>query len=208
MPTPGRSSPAARPRARAATSPTGSPSRPPPPTATSSRSTSSPPRAATCSPTSRPGRCSSRPVERAAWRYSLTKEWSPGGFDHAFVRDYPKISGLHEPGDRADGLGHLLAGLVVTGAGGVDHAVVHVLLEQADRDRLEGLRHRGDLGQDVDAVLLVLDHPLQPAGLPLDAAQPLKVVVLAMDVAVLVLRHTTQHTRAEYRGRVSGLLPG
>ena len=78
----------------------------------------------------------------------------------------------------------------VTGAGGVDHAVREVLLEQADRDGLEGLRHRRDLGEDVDAVLLVLDHPLQPAGLALDAAQPLEVVVLAVDVAVLVLCHT------------------
>ena len=64
-------------------------------------------------------------------------------------------------------------------AGGVDDAVRHVLVEQAEGDRLERLRHRGDLGEDVDAVLLLLDHPLQPAGLALDPAQPLEVVVLA-----------------------------
>ena len=70
---------------------------------------------------------------------------------------------------------------------GVDDAVAHVLLEQAEGDRLQRLRHRRDLGEDVDAVLLLLDHPLQAAGLALDAAQPLEVVVLAVDVAVLVL---------------------
>src|SRR5688500_19402311 len=65
--------------------------------------------------------------------------------------------------------------------------MAHVLLEQAQCDRLECLRHRGDLGEDVDAVLLVLDHALQTAGLALDTAQPLEVVVLAVDVAVLLV---------------------
>ena len=46
----------------------------------------------------------------------------------------------------------------------------------------------GDLGEDVDAVLLLVDHPLQAARLALDATQPPEVVVLLMDVAVLV-RH-------------------
>src|SRR4029079_14211727 len=43
--------------------------------------------------------------------------------------------------------------------------------------------HRGDLGQDVDAVLLLVDHPLQATGLPLDPAQPLEDVVLVAEVA-------------------------
>src|SRR3954464_15349344 len=107
-------------------------------------------------------------------------------------------SGPDEPGDRVDGLGDLLARLGVAGAGGVHDAVVHVLLEQAQRDGLQGLRHRRDLGEDVDAVLLVLHHPLQPAGLALDAPQPLEVVVLAVDVAVLVLFHVQHGTPLGY----------
>src|SRR5215218_7358753 len=100
------------------------------------------------------------------------------------------MSGTDEPRDRLGGLADLLVGLVAAGARGVDDAVAHVLLEQAEGDRLQRLRHGGDLGEDVDAVLLVLDHALQTAGLALDAAQPLEVVVLAVDVTVLVLVRT------------------
>src|SRR3712207_6340834 len=94
-------------------------------------------------------------------------------------------SGPDEAGDRLGGLADLLVGLAAARLGGLDDAVRQVLLDQAERDRLQRLRHRRDPGEDVDAVLLVLDHPLQPAGLTLDAAQPLEVVVLAVDVAVL-----------------------
>src|SRR5215203_3380089 len=97
------------------------------------------------------------------------------------------MSGTDEPRDRLGGLADLLVGLAAAGARGVDAAVAHVLLEQAAGDRLQRLRHGGDLGEDVDAVLLVLDHALQTAGLALDAAQSLEVVVLAVDVAVLVV---------------------
>src|SRR5688572_25054164 len=96
-------------------------------------------------------------------------------------------SGTDEAGDGLGGLAHLLVGLPAAGGRGLHEAVAHVLLEQAQGDRLESLRHRRDLGEDVDAVLLVLDHALQTAGLALDAAQPLEVVVLAVDVAVLVV---------------------
>src|SRR3954454_4046961 len=96
-------------------------------------------------------------------------------------------SGTHEAGDGLGGLADLLLGLPAAGARGLDDAVAEMLLEQAEGDRLQGLRHRRDLGEDVDAVLLVLDHALQAAGLALDAAQPLEVLVLAIDVAVVVL---------------------
>src|SRR3954462_11494829 len=95
-------------------------------------------------------------------------------------------SGADEPRDGLGGLAHLLVGLAATGRGRLEEAGAHGLLEQAEGDRLEGLRHGRDLGEDVDAVLLVLDHPLETPGLALDAAQALEVVVLAVDVAVLV----------------------
>src|SRR5215213_3793818 len=87
-------------------------------------------------------------------------------------------SGPDEPRDGLGGLADLLLGLAAAGSGGRDEAVAHVLLEQAQRDRLERLRHRRDLGEDVDAVLLVLDHALQTAGLALDPPEAGEVVGL------------------------------
>ena len=67
---------------------------------------------------------------------------------------------------------------------GTDDAVGDVVLEQADADGVQGLVDRGHLREDVDAVLLLLHHPLEPAGLAPDATEPLEVGVLARDVAV------------------------
>ena len=69
------------------------------------------------------------------------------------------------------------------GGGGVAHAVAHVLVEQTETDALQRLRDRHDLREHVDAVLVVVDHPLQAAHLAFDAAQPLAVVVLLEAVA-------------------------
>src|SRR5215212_2088820 len=97
------------------------------------------------------------------------------------------MSGPHETRDRFGRFLELDLGLRPAGLGRLEHAVAHVLVEQTERDRLESLCHRRDLGEDVDAVLLLLDHALQAAGLALDAPQTLEVVVLAVDVPVLVL---------------------
>ena len=51
-------------------------------------------------------------------------------------------------------------------------------------DLLERRRDGRDLGQDVDAVAVVLDHPLDPAHLPLDPVQALDERVLVLGVAV------------------------
>jgi hypothetical protein len=45
-----------------------------------------------------------------------------------------------------------------------------VFLQQRQGERLQRLGRGGDLGQHVDAVLVVLDHPLQAPDLSLDAA--------------------------------------
>ena len=58
-----------------------------------------------------------------------------------------------------------------------DDAVVHVVFEQVDRDRIEcGLDGR-DLREDVDAVVTLRDHALQAADLALDAAQAREMIL-------------------------------
>src|SRR5581483_11290505 len=73
------------------------------------------------------------------------------------------------------------------------HAVVHVLVEDAEGEAVERRRHGGDLREHVDAVAVVLDHPLDPAHLPLDAVQPLDerglVLRVAVDAALLGAAH-------------------
>jgi hypothetical protein len=65
--------------------------------------------------------------------------------------------------------------------------VRQVLVQQFQRERLQRLGRGGHLGQDVDAVLVLLDHPLQAPDLPLDPAQPLEVAGLLGAVPVDVL---------------------
>ena len=55
---------------------------------------------------------------------------------------------------------------------GVGDAVAQVVVEQLHGDALQRLGGGGHLGEHVDAVRVVLDHPLQPADLALDALQP------------------------------------
>src|SRR5699024_251765 len=62
---------------------------------------------------------------------------------------------------------------------------------------------RGDLRQDVDAVLVVLDHPLESTYLPLDSAQPLQVGFTGGAVAVraglvVIVRHVVDDTPRGY----------
>ena len=52
------------------------------------------------------------------------------------------------------------------------HAVADVVRDEEHRDALEGRGRGGDLREDVDAVPLLLDHPLQAAHLPFDPAEP------------------------------------
>jgi hypothetical protein len=72
--------------------------------------------------------------------------------------------------------GHQLVELGVgrlgVGAGdGVGHAVAHMAVEHVDRDLLQRGLDRGHLGEDVDAVGVLVDHPLQAADLAFDPAQ-------------------------------------
>src|SRR6266496_3441609 len=91
---------------------------------------------------------------------------------HPVDRVAPSASGPHQPAHRRGRLGDLLLRVRTVGGDRVGHAVMQVVLKQVERHRLQRLGRRGDLGQHVDAVRVVLDHPLQTADLPLDPAQP------------------------------------
>ena len=69
-----------------------------------------------------------------------------------------------------------------------DDAVADVLLHQPEADGVQGLGDGGDLGEDVDAVLVLIDHPGDAADLALDPFEPQEVGVLVGGVAVLLVR--------------------
>src|SRR5215469_3913036 len=83
--------------------------------------------------------------------------------------------------------------LVSTLADGIRDARAEVIFEQPERDRLQRAGHRGDLGEHVYAVDVLLDHPLQPPDLALDPAQ-------TVEVGVLVLRITAHAVTIRARG--------
>ena len=82
---------------------------------------------------------------------------------------------------------------------GVGDAVVHVAVEDPEREALERGVDRGDLRQDVDAVAVVLQHPLDPAYLALDPMEPADERVLVGGVAVL--GHAVSSSRVEWNLR-------
>src|SRR4051794_33855355 len=98
-----------------------------------------------------------------------------------------RASGTDEPGDGGRRLGDLGVGggPVVVGTAGdrIADAVAQVVVEQAESHRLQGLGGRGDLGEDVDAVGVVLDHPRDAAHLTLDPLESSEDLVLVAGVA-------------------------
>ena len=63
---------------------------------------------------------------------------------------------------------------------GLGNAVTHVIVQQRDGNPLERVAGRDDLRQDVHAVLITLDHPLQAAYLALDTPKPSEYVVFVL----------------------------
>jgi hypothetical protein len=59
-----------------------------------------------------------------------------------------------------------------------------MIFEQPEGDRLERPGNRRDLSQDIDAVDVLVDHPLQTADLSLDPAKALQIGVFVLAVTV------------------------
>ena len=85
-----------------------------------------------------------------------------------------------------------------------------VLFEQVQGDGVERLGDRGNLGEDVDAVLVFVDHAGNATDLPFDAAQALEVRLLVRGVTVLGFRRLAAAACAGVRlaGFFSGFLGG
>ena len=92
----------------------------------------------------------------------------------------------------------LLLVYVRTGGERAGDAVVDVVVEDPIRDAVERGRDRADLRQDVDAVAVLRDHPLDAAHLPLDAVQALDDRVLVGGVPV---RHVASLVELNRRSR-------
>ena len=67
-----------------------------------------------------------------------------------------------------------------------DHARVRVAVEQAECDFVECGLGGADLGEDVDAVAVVLDHSLDPADLTLDPLEAGEELVLGGGISPVV----------------------
>ncbi len=96
------------------------------------------------------------------------------------------LAAPHEPADGGHQLDRLVVALV---GGGADDAVVRMVVEQAERDLVQRRLSGADLGEDVDAVAVVGDHPLDAADLPLHPAKAREQLVLGRAVAAALLAH-------------------
>ena len=72
--------------------------------------------------------------------------------------------------DDIDHLVHVLLGLTTLGCG--TNTTANMVLQDHDPHRVEGRPQGGGLLEDVDAVLLALDHPGDAPHLAFDAAEP------------------------------------
>ena len=93
--------------------------------------------------------------------------------------------GAHQSGDGVGGLLDLRVRLRAACVRCVDDAVSEVIIKQGQCDRLQRTGQSAYLGEDIDAVLLLLDHPLHSADLTFDASDAVEVAVFTGHVAVM-----------------------
>src|SRR5450759_1265403 len=116
-------------------------------------------------------------------------------------------SSTDQPGDGLAGFVDLVVCHATSDAYRVLDAGTEVVVEEREGERLECLGDRGDLGEDVDAVLVVRDHLLQAADLALDAAQPVEVRGLGLFSARRGdFSHVTHYTRTPYESPGVGVV--
>ncbi len=102
------------------------------------------------------------------------------------------LATTHEAADGGHQLGRLLVALL-RGVG-PEHAVSGVVVEQPERDLVESGLGGADLGQDVDAIAVVLHHALDSADLALDPAQSREELISGGAVSAGRWRHGINNT--------------
>lgn len=113
-------------------------------------------------------------------------------------------SASDETSDRLGGFANFVVSLSATALCGFDDTVRQVLVEQFERERLQRLRGRGDLGQDVNTVLVLLHHSLQTTDLTLDPPQPLQVSIPFGCISMCRwAAHASEHTPRGYLKQVA-----
>src|SRR5690606_25787443 len=100
----------------------------------------------------------------------------------------------HQPVDCGGRFLNLLKCLLVIACSSrIEHAVLEVVVEKSRRNPLNGPRERTNLGEDVDAVLLLIDHARDPPRLPFDAFHALQILRLVFDIAVMSVMFGRRH---------------
>src|SRR6202034_1749447 len=92
-------------------------------------------------------------------------------------------SRAHQAGDGRRGFGHLGFGFIPARLHRISHAGGQMAVEQFQRYRLQCPGGGGHLFEDVDAVAVLVHHPLQTSHLALDTAQSLLDRFLVVAVA-------------------------
>src|SRR5690554_2878548 len=116
--------------------------------------------------------------------------------------------GTDEAGDGSGCFANLLVGNLPALTCGLRDAMTEVVVHQLERDGLECFRRGRHLGEDVNAVHIVIDHPGYAAHLPLGTTQSFEQLVLVVDVAVCGLVHgidSLSDTRWGYQGYPRGV---
>src|SRR5436190_3764510 len=108
---------------------------------------------------------------------------APAGAPRAPSARGEASSGARETLDGCQELADLLVRLVAAASHRIADAVVRMVGEEPERYPVQRLVDGGDLGQKIDAVRLILDHPSQPAHLSLDPREPAKHRWLVVHVA-------------------------
>jgi hypothetical protein len=102
-------------------------------------------------------------AENAAF---LDERWMPRG-----RAAEPESADLREAPDGAHQLVELLVGLRPAVVQCISDAAAYVRIEDVDRDLLEGGLDGRHLGEDVDAIGVLVHHPLEAPDLAFDAAE-------------------------------------